>query len=252
MTAPACWEAAMAAALLDPARPVPASAPGAERRFAVHRNNVVAGLVDALGAAYPAIRSLVGEPFFRAAAAEFVRTNPPRSPVLHEYGGEFPDFIAAFPPAARVPYLGDVARLERAWLAAYHAADVEPVAIDVLGRIDSGDLPCLTFAMHPSLAVIASPYPTVSLWSATTGRMPAEDIDLGTPEIALVARPRASVDVVAISDDTAEFCTGLLAGAPLGSIARSASRAAPFDLAVELARVFASGWVVGLRPAALS
>lgn len=247
MTMAAAPEAAIAAALLDPARSTPASASNAERRFAVHRNNVLASLVDALGDAYPAIRSLVGEAFFRAATAEFVRTFPPRSPVLHEYGREFPDWIAAFPPAASVPYLGDVARLECAWLAAYHAAEAEPVAIEVLDRISPDELTSIILDMHPSLSVIASPYPIVSLWAANTRRAAVGNIDLGKPEIALVARPRATVEVAVATEATAAFCDGLLAAMPLGNVAQYASRAETFVLPVELARVFTSGWVVGAR-----
>ena len=66
-----------AAALLDPERPAP---PGLRawngsdpaRRFAVHRNNVVASLVSALADGFPVVQALVGEEFFRAMAAVFV------------------------------------------------------------------------------------------------------------------------------------------------------------------------------------
>ena len=61
------------------------------------------------------VRLLVGEEFFRAMAQIHVRAHRPRSPLMFEYGDELPDFIAGFPPAADVPYLADVARLEIAW-----------------------------------------------------------------------------------------------------------------------------------------
>ena len=61
---------AFGAALLDPDLPLPAGVTGpngkkAQRRFAVYRNNVTVGLVDALAAIFPAIQRLVGEGFFR-------------------------------------------------------------------------------------------------------------------------------------------------------------------------------------------
>lgn len=121
---PAPSEAAMAAALFDPALPAPGGP-----RFAVHRNNVVAGLIGALGEACPAVKKLVGEAFFTAAASLFVRAFPPKSPVMLLYGEGFPGWIGAFPPAAHVPYLEDVARLERAWLEAFHAAGPDETAL---------------------------------------------------------------------------------------------------------------------------
>ncbi len=74
---PALFEALFAAALLDAKRPIPQgiTAPNAAvptRRFAVHRNNVVAGLVKALQTRFPAVEKIVGEEFFAAMARAFV------------------------------------------------------------------------------------------------------------------------------------------------------------------------------------
>src|SRR5438105_2614661 len=102
-----------AAGLLDPERPVPNSIVGdtsrpPARRFAVHRNNVVVGLISALRARFPATERIVGEEFFAAMARVFIATRPPRSPLLMFYGDDFPQFVASFPPAAALVYLPDV------------------------------------------------------------------------------------------------------------------------------------------------
>lgn len=83
------------------------------RRFAV-RNNVMVSLIDALADSYPVTQDLVGEEFFRAMARLFVRTHPPRSPVLALYGAGLAEFIESFAPAAVLPYLADVARRDAA------------------------------------------------------------------------------------------------------------------------------------------
>ena len=66
-------EATFAATLLDPEKPMPdgfSETNGAARkeRFAVYRNNVVQGLIEALETRFPAVRRSVGETFFAAAA----------------------------------------------------------------------------------------------------------------------------------------------------------------------------------------
>ena len=66
---------AFAHALLHPERAVPATIRGAarrgaDRRFAVYRNNVITGLIDALAQRFPVVCRLVGEEFFRAMAVE--------------------------------------------------------------------------------------------------------------------------------------------------------------------------------------
>ncbi|MGS0757134.1 HvfC/BufC family peptide modification chaperone, partial [Roseateles sp. GG27B] len=117
----------------DPQRPTPSgvrvwngSDPSA--RLAVYRNNVVSSLVDALAETFPVVEQLVGSEFFRAMAVLFVRQAPPRSRVLAHYGQAFPSFIADFEPAQGLPYLADMARLEVARVAAYHAADADSVS----------------------------------------------------------------------------------------------------------------------------
>jgi hypothetical protein len=99
-----------AAALRSQANGVPCCLKGAaqgraERRFAVYRNTVAAGLIEALAGRFPVVERLVGEDFFRAMAHAYVTQEPPRSPLLFQYGGSFADFIAGFAPAAPLPYL---------------------------------------------------------------------------------------------------------------------------------------------------
>lgn len=131
------YPAELADALLDPEMPAPACVTGpaakaAVKRFNVYRNNVAVSLVDALAATFPATERIVGTSFFRAMVLIHVRTTPPTSPLLFEYGYDFPAFIDAFEHTRGMPWLGDVARIERAWLDAYEA----PMAADALSRID--------------------------------------------------------------------------------------------------------------------
>src|SRR5512135_568575 len=94
----ASYAAAFAPALLDPACDVPSivTGPGgraAAKRFNVYRNNVTVSLIDALAAIYPAVQRITGVDFFRAMARFHIRQTPPASPLLFDYGREFPAFI---------------------------------------------------------------------------------------------------------------------------------------------------------------
>src|SRR5215471_1982696 len=104
-------------ALLDATRATPQGLVGPDglpspRRFAVYRNNVVAGLIETLKENYPAVHRIVGDEFFRAMAGQFAIAHPPRSPIMLSYGTNFPEFIDRFEQAETLPYLGDVARIE--------------------------------------------------------------------------------------------------------------------------------------------
>ena len=237
-----------AAALRDPARAAPDGFGGveAERRFAVYRNNVAASLVDALAATYPAVQALTGETFFRAAARAFALAAPPRSPVLIDWGGGFADFLAGFPPARGVPYLADVARLEWAWTRAYHAAEAAPAPLALLAERAPEALTQARLVPHPSLRLVASRFPIVSIWAETTGRAADLAPDMRRGETALVLRPDAAVNVAAIPPGDAAFLSALAAGAAVGAASEAAAQAHPgFDLAAVFLRLFQAGAFTG-------
>lgn len=244
-----------AAALGDPTRPPPAPlrGRGAERpdkRFAVYRNNVYVSLVEAIGATYGVVARLVGEPFFRAMARAYVAAELPRSPVLLEYGAGFPDFIAAFEPAASLPYLADVARLEWAWHEAYHAADAEPLGAAAFAALDPPRLGELRVRLHPALHLLRSPWPVFSIWR--TNRFDPEVVPLppdAGPEAVAVTRPRLEVLAAPLAIGIYPFLAELARGAALGQAVAAALRQSPdFDLVAALNWLFACGAIVGFRP----
>ena len=135
------FAAAFATALLDPRSGTPTVVTGpnekaAVRRYNVYRNNVTVSLIDALAAVFPATQRLAGVEFFRAMARFHIRATPPTSPLLFEYGRDFPGFIATYEYARSAPWLADVAQgVERAWLDAYHAADLRDAHRRSSGRL---------------------------------------------------------------------------------------------------------------------
>jgi len=239
-----------AAALLDPVAPCPAgltawNGSDPARRFAVYRNNVVVSLIDALADTFPVTLELVGDEFFRAMAGVFVRTAPPKSALLAEYGEGFPAFIERFEPARSVPYLADVARLEMLRVRAFHAADADPVTPDRVARAlaDPEQLPALRVTCHPSLSVLSSRYAIVSLWAAHQGVGDLACVNPAIPESALVIRAGREVQVVALPPGgevlTARLADGLTLGEAAGLAAASAGP--DFDLAANLALLLRFG-----------
>jgi Putative DNA-binding domain len=134
---------------------------GAIKRYNVYRNNVTVSLIEALAAIYPAVRRITGEEFFRAMARFHLRETPPSSPLLFEYGRDFPAFIARYEYAQDLPWLADVARIERAWLDAYHAADAEPLSPSALAAVPGGRTGDLTFTPHPATRFVRSRFAAV-------------------------------------------------------------------------------------------
>lgn len=233
-----------AAALLDADRRLPAGllAADVDERFAVYRNNVVSGLSRALAAGFPATEAIVGAEFFAAMAAIYVRVSPPASPVLLEYGASLPAFIDHFEPAAELPYLADVARVELAYTRAFHAADAAPLPADRLGSIAPEGLGAVRLTLHPSLQILRSAHPVATIWAMNTCRAPLGEIEDWTAQDVLVLRPYYDTAVIQLAPGEAEFLLQLRAGADMAEAAVAALQdATNFDLAAALAALFARG-----------
>ena len=239
-----------AAALDAPASPPPAQTLGREgapdaKRFAVYRNNVAASLIASMEARFPVVRRLVGDEFFRGMARAYTARHKPRTAVLIHYGAGFADFIAAFEPARDIPYLSDVARLENAWVEAYHSAEAEPADLSALAGVDPADFAGLTFVFHPAARLLKSDHPAGSIWAGHQGagepRPPANWVG----EATLVTRPHADVLVRILPPTGYEFADALKSGATLAEAHAAAARD-DFDAGAHLVGLIEAGAIVNI------
>lgn len=241
-----------AEAILFDDAPIPAtirqaSGPAHASRFGVYRNNVIAGLINALAARYPVTRKLLWDDAFNHIARLYVTAEPPRSPVMFEYGDSFPQFLRSIGQGVASDSLADVAALEAARTRAYHAADATPLPRDAFAAIAPEDLPELQLTLHPSAVLLASRFPVVSIWQASR----SENDDMpGTwlTECALVARPHLQVEVRALSAGVHAFIAALAEGLVLGAaIAKSAESDPDFDLGNAFNTLISAEIVTGLE-----
>lgn len=245
-----------AAALLDPELPVPTglttwNGSDPTQRFRVYRNNVIVSLIDALADSFEVTQELVGEEFFRAMARLYAYAHPPQSRLMAFFGACFPDFIESFPPAAGLPYLADVARLEYRRIVAYHAADVPGVSTEAVAAAlaDEAALPNLAVTLHPSLSVLTSNSAVVSLWATHQGILDLSTVAPDAPETALVLRHGLDVEIQLISEAVGAFLCELQAGASLGRAAAEAmSIDAGFDLVSILGLLLQKSAITALHP----
>ena len=236
--------------LLDPNLSAPGGVVGphgraAGKRYDVYRNNVVVSLTEALAAAYPVVKVVVGAEFFAAMAGVYVRKHPPKNPLMILYGEDFPYFLTRFPPAAQLGYLPDVARLERARREAYHAADAKACPPEKLGRLEGTKLFDARFVLHPSIRIIRSRYPIFSIWrhNSTDDKFPIGD----AREIAMISRPTDTLKMHNISKGSATFVESLLVE-PLGvAMDKAKGVEADFDLSTNLTGLLSSGLLVDIQ-----
>ncbi len=243
---------------------VPGLGAGASERLSIHRETCRSTLLHALRLAFPAVRRLVGEEFFAGAAHRFIddaEGGIPESAWLNEYGQGFAPFLASFPPAAALPYLADVARLEWAVNGALHAPDAARLDAAELASRTAGDAE-VRFVPHPSVELLGLEYPADTIWRAVLeendAALAAVDLASG-PVWLLIERAETGIEVGRLTEHAWRFTERLCAGLPFcvaldafvaGSAGVTSRGTEPHErAAVLLAQHFSAGrFIDALRP----
>lgn len=162
--------------------------------LAVYRNTVAKGRADALSGLFPTVERLVGVDWFRDAALEYARRTPPGTPVLDEYGEDFPDWLATFPPALELDFLPPVARLDRAWSRAHRAADAPGLLPQAAAAVKPTVLYASRAILHPSAQLFWFDWTAPSIWLGNRQETPPDDLVWDQqPEGLLIVRPEMTV-----------------------------------------------------------
>ena len=249
----ALLQRAFAESVFFDSAPIPAtirhgSGPAYASRFSVYRNNVFASLIGAVSARYPTVRKLLWEETFNQTAHLYVTMEPPRSPALLRYGESFPKFLRNIGQSPTANYVADVAELEAARTRAYHAADAPTLSRNAFGELSPDQIQNLCPVLHPSVQLLKSAFPIVSIWEAN---QQANDntLKFWEAECALIARPRSQVEIWRLPPGAYVFLSVLMEGR---TIAEAASRAVAEVPNVGLTECFAvllsANVVVALHP----
>jgi hypothetical protein len=213
--------------------------------FSVYRNTVIKSCIDAIQGNYPTVARLVGDDWLRAAASGYVGLKRPNDSRLLFYGEDFPEFLEDFEPAAELPYLAGVARLDRMWSIVHTAPGALPLDPAVLSALAPEALG--TTVLYPHAAARWQWFdeqPIYSIWK----RNRESQTDGGRidwqGEGALLLRPKPSGDVFWIGLDAAgcAFLDACSAGRPLAEAAADALNVEKYaDIAQLLAMLLRLG-----------
>jgi hypothetical protein len=240
------FQSAFAQALFAPAGDAagPVADLCSQPAFAVYRNTVMKGCIDALEANFPSIARLVGSEWFRAAASLYLSAHPPHDARLLRYGDAFPQFLQAFGPASELPYLAGVATLDRCWTEVHTAADADTntarfaaLAPEALGALRVAPHPAARWRWFADM-------PIFSIWSRNRpGEADGCNAELSWQgEGALLTRRDDAVVWRAATEAECAFLDRCVSGALLTDAAAAALAVdADVDLAELLAGLLRAG-----------
>ena len=196
--------------------------------FAVYRNTTPNALIEALGGNYPVVAEIVGAEAFEALAFDYSRRHPTSDPVLLRYGDRFADFVATQPWIGELPYLPDVARIERLWTEAHLAADAPPLGLADLAELGADGLMALRLTLQPAARFAWLSTPAMTIWQAHQKEDGFETLEPEwRAEGALLTRPNHEVRALEIDAAAHRLLSGLRLGESVRDAAAAVARLCP-------------------------
>jgi Putative DNA-binding domain len=187
--------------------------------LAVYRNTSRYGAVEALRANYPIAAAIVGPDMFDGITVEYAEVRPPRSPVLACYGRGFADWIENQPWAPDIPYLSDVARVERMHIEALFAEDIDPLAADSITVAGAIDWNRTRLRLHPATRFGWATTPAMSIWLAHQGDSSAFENLEWRSQGGLFVRPHGIICGEVLGSAAHRFLFGIRLGETVGAAA---------------------------------
>lgn len=172
------------------------------RGLRVHANTISHARLVALEESFPRTRDYLGDAEFNRQSRAFVEEGGAQGRSPTDIGAAFPEWLAD-------PLAADLARVERAWLESYHAADAPALALPDLAGLGEAGLLDLRVKRHPAVRVVA----------LISSAAPLIDAGLAPDTTALlVTRPDAEVRLSALHAAAAQALGMADEFSPLGNL----------------------------------
>ena len=170
---------------------------GDERLDAVQRLDIYANmyfwrLLDILRGDYGAVAAAVGDDGFHNLVTDYLLACPSVHPSVRNVGARLPDFLGRHPLAAGRPWLGELARLERARVDLFDGPDGQPLTLDDLRQLAPDQFAALPLPLVPSHLLLQVGHAVDDVWRAVEDEQPIEAPAAGARTL-IVWRQEATV-----------------------------------------------------------
>lgn len=144
----------------------PTAALSAVDRVDIYANMYFYRIRDVLREEFPKVVAVIGDDMFHNLVTDYLVACRPAHPSLREAGVGLPPFLARHLSAAGRPWIGELARLERAHLELYDGPDAEVLTLDAVRAIQPSELGVLTLRAIPSHTLLRNHFQVSEVWKA--------------------------------------------------------------------------------------
>jgi hypothetical protein len=127
----------------------------AEARVDIYANMYFYRILDALKEDFAATLAVLGADDFHNLATGYLLEHPPTEPSLYHCGRYLADYLRDHPMRKRVPFVADVAALERAIVEVFQGPDTTALTPDALRAIAPSDWPAIKLRLQPAAQTLA-------------------------------------------------------------------------------------------------
>jgi hypothetical protein len=135
-----------------------------EERLDIYAQMYCARLLDTLTEDFPRVAAILGEEQFREIGRVYLRRFPSTHPSLRYLGTHFAEFLTLHPIGTSLPFLADLARLERARLDVFDAPDAAPLRLEDLQAVPANAWASIRFQLIPALQTLTCAWPVQAIW----------------------------------------------------------------------------------------
>jgi len=135
-------------------------------RVAIYANAYRTRCVEAMSADFSGLKAYLGDDEFESLIHLYIEEYPSQHFSLRYLGGHLCDFLCRRAPYSAHRDIYELAQFEWALCNAFDAADVDPLSIDDLRRVDATAWPALQLRFHPSLQRLTLFGNAPALWAA--------------------------------------------------------------------------------------
>jgi hypothetical protein len=137
---------------------------GVRKRLAIYFDAYRLRLIEALSAAYPKLKLLLGDDLFDTTARAYIRDHPSMYSNIRWYGDKLQLHLLFTLP--QHPIAADMAHFEWALANAFDAEDVAELTLQELAEIPPENWGALQFSFQPALQIVPLHWNAVAVWKA--------------------------------------------------------------------------------------
>lgn len=133
-------------------------------RLAVYSDAYFLRLLDCLSSDFSAVSRALGEQRFRELVAGYLQAHPSTSPNVSDLGAAFPAFLKDHPFQRELPFLADLARLDRAVFESLYSTRLGPFDPETINNAPAEAWSNARLILDPTVRLLDLGWPVEPFW----------------------------------------------------------------------------------------